>query len=68
MTDQITFSGWDRKIVEVLVDGVWYPGQLRSWDQADDGSWSGIVQWSAGPAENRLDRFTEARIRLSLEP
>ena len=28
----------DRKDVEVEVDGEWYDGELRSWDQADDGS------------------------------
>jgi hypothetical protein len=57
------YTGWDRKLVEVLVDGTWHSGLLRSWDQAEDGSWSGMVEWSAGPAENRLDRFDEASVR-----
>ena len=38
-----TYSGWARKDVEVLVDGTWYDGELRSWDRAGSGSWSGVV-------------------------
>ena len=34
------YTGWDRKEVEVEVNGRWYDGELRSWDQADDGTWS----------------------------
>lgn len=58
-----TYHGWDRKEVEVLVDDEWRPGELRSWDQADDGTWSGIVSWSAGVMSTHLDRFPADRIR-----
>ena len=30
-------------MVDVLHEGSWYPGELRSWDQSDDGSWSGMA-------------------------
>ena len=59
-----TYIGWDRKDVEVLADDdTWHPGELRSWDQAEDGSWSGIVTWQASPGERRIDRFPADRIR-----
>ncbi len=63
MLQSFTYHGWDRKLVEVLVDDVWHPGELRSWDQADDGTWSGVVSWSAGVMRNHLDRFPADRIR-----
>lgn len=57
------YTGWDRKDVEVLVDGTWYRGELRSWDRDTAGQWSGMVTWSAGPAQNYLERFPADRIR-----
>ena len=62
MTEHV-FTGWDRKEVEVLVDGTWHPGELRSWDAEDDGGWTAMVTWSAGPAEQRLDRFPADALR-----
>lgn len=59
----VIYSGDDRIEVEVLVNDQWRPGELRSWDQADSGTWSGIVSWSAGPMRNHLDRFPADRIR-----
>ena len=57
------YIGNDRKAVEVEVDGQWYDGELRSWDQADDGTWSGMVTWRRAPGELFLDRFPADRIR-----
>jgi hypothetical protein len=57
------YTGWDRKEVEVEVDGRWYDGELRSWDQADDGSWSGIVSWRRAVGETLIDRFQAGQIR-----
>lgn len=61
------FSGEDRREVEVLVDGRWHYGEQRSWDQADDGTWSAMVTWSEAPGMNSLDRFAADRIRLARE-
>lgn len=49
--------------VEVEVDDVWYPGRLRSWDRANDGTWSGQVTWSPTGDDDQTDRFTEDEIR-----
>ena len=62
-----TFIGKDRKAVQVKVDGTWYAGELRSWDQADDGSWSAIVTWRRQPGEILVDRFPAERIRFAGE-
>lgn len=48
----------------MLVDGTWRYGALRGWYRDDEGDWSGTVQWSAGEAQNRLDRFEAASIRV----
>ena len=42
---------------EVEVDGMWYDGELRSWAQADDGTWSAIVTWRSRPGEVFINRF-----------
>ena len=61
----VVYAGEDRREVEVLDDtGVWHYGEQRSWDQADDGTWSATVTWSAAPGENRIDRFPADRLRL----
>lgn len=52
----------------MLVDGVWRYGELRGWHRDEEGAWSGTVQWSAGPAQNRLDRFEAALIRTQTGP
>lgn len=58
------YRGLDRKLVEVLVDGTWWPGELRSWDQAaDDGSWSGMAEWTTEPGSTFLGRVPAARLR-----
>src|SRR5215213_2105616 len=35
------------KLVEVLADGVWHPGELEAW-RAQDGRWRGYVRWTVG--------------------
>ena len=64
MTEQHhVYNGHDRKDVEVLVDGTWYAGLLHSWDQAEDGSWSGMVEWTTEPGSTYLQRKPAERIR-----
>lgn len=48
--------------VEVLVDGAWYPGELRAWTSTPDG-WVAQVQWRRAVAENRLSNFHEDQVR-----
>jgi hypothetical protein len=61
----VFYTGHDRVEIEVQdPSGVWCYGELRSWHQASDGSWSGMATWSSGPSENRIDRFPAERIRL----
>jgi hypothetical protein len=62
------YTGNDGKAVHVEVDGEWYDGELRSWDQADDGTWSGIVTWRRAPGELLLDRLPSERIREATTP
>lgn len=64
---RVVYSGEDRVEVEVLVHGDdgkrWVSGELRSWDQADDGSWSAMVSYRLGVAQQYLERFDQAAIR-----
>jgi hypothetical protein len=57
------YSGLDRILVEVLVDGTWYPGELRSWDLVEDGTWSGMVEWTTEPGSTYLGRVPGTMIR-----
>lgn len=57
----------DRPDVEVLVDGTWWPGELRAWERRDDGWW-GNVQWRTKPGETRIDTLPEHRIRPDTWP
>lgn len=57
------YRGLDRKLVEVLVDDTWWPGELRSWDQAEDGSWSGMAEWTVEAGSTFLGRVPATRLR-----
>lgn len=61
------YSGNDRLEVEVLVHGAegkaWVAGELCSWDQADDDTWSAMVPYRIGVAQQYLERFDQAAIR-----
>jgi hypothetical protein len=61
------YSYADRPDVEVLIGDTWHPGELRAWFPQPDGTWQGNVQYSTGPAENRLDTFPQDQIR-QVEP
>jgi hypothetical protein len=52
----------ERPDVEVEVDGVWYPGELRGW--WDRGGVRLMdAQWRARPTETRIDTFPVSRVR-----
>jgi len=50
------------KLVEVLVDGTWYPGELRAWQKLE-GRWRGDVVYTVGVGMRKLGWFLEDRLR-----
>jgi hypothetical protein len=38
----------ERPDVQVRIDGVWYPGELRMWQRRKDGWWANVT-WRTGP-------------------
>lgn len=58
-----TFHGHDIPVVEVCVDGVWYPGDLRAWRQHDDSSWTAQVSWTRAAGETFMDVFAAEDVR-----
>lgn len=63
-----TYTGEDRKDVEVLVDDAWLAGELRSWDRDESGAWTGMVTYRTGPGQTYLERFPADRIRQVTRP
>jgi hypothetical protein len=65
MPEPIVYAPIDRPMVAVLVIGelgnTWCVGDLRMWDQRDEGWWGDVV-YSSGVAENRVDWFPAERI------
>lgn len=62
MATQRVYPPAEQPEVEVLVDGSWYPGDLRSWTSTPDG-WVAQVRWNRAPGENLLGNFPEDRVR-----
>jgi len=58
----------DRPEAEVLVDGVWYSAEVRSWMIDDAGDWWASCSWSKGPGDNYLDTVPAARVRQAGGP
>ncbi|PUA79204.1 hypothetical protein [Nocardioides currus] len=63
MSEIVTFRPDERPDVEVLVDEVWFTGELRQWKQLSDGSWTGQVTWRSSACVNRIDTFPASSIR-----
>lgn len=54
----------DRPDVEVLVDGIWCPGQLRMWAPEGQAGWLADVQYQPpGTHNNALGTFTPEQVR-----
>jgi hypothetical protein len=51
-----------RPDVEVMVDGTWWPGELRGWWDRD-GVRLMNVQWRTGPSQVRLDTVLAELVR-----
>jgi len=57
-----TYKPHERPDIEVLVNGIWYPGQLRaSWRR--HGRKFHSVSWTERPGMTRLDTVPAARVR-----
>lgn len=58
----IVFAPGDRPDVEVRVDGVWCPGELRMWQQRG-GDWWAQVNYRSEPGTNRITTVHERDVR-----
>jgi len=63
MRDPIVYRPADRPEAEVLVDGTWWPAEIRMWVQHHDGTWTADVGYATAPAENRIGTFPADRLR-----
>jgi hypothetical protein len=50
------------KLLEMLVDGVWHPGELEAW-RSQDGCWLGYVRWTVGVGMRHLGWVDRDRLR-----
>ena len=51
----VVFQGFDCPDVEVMRDGAWHHGELRSWHQTEAG-WEAVVQYNVVPGMTYLER------------
>jgi len=57
------YRPYERPDVEVLVEGTWWPGELRGyWDRG--GRRLMNVSWRTAPGMTRLDTVPAERVRL----
>jgi hypothetical protein len=55
---------WNTRPVEVLIDGIWRPGELQVYRQRD-GRWEGWVRWSASPGSQYIGWYAAAELRAA---
>lgn len=58
------YSPSDRPDIQVRRDGVWCQGELRMWQQREDGAWWANVSWRPGPNATYLDTVPADDVRL----
>ena len=63
MRETSVFGAAERPEIEVLIDGTWYPGELRAWIPAEEGAWNGNVSYSTGVGQTYLATVPEDRIQ-----
>lgn len=68
MRQIVTYRADERPDVEVELDGLCYPGELRMWRQDDHGSWTAQVTWRRRPGENHIGDFPRDRVRELPDP
>jgi hypothetical protein len=61
------YTGHDMPEVEVLIDGVWYFGDLRAWTPVGETGWQATVSYNVSPGEWRVDQFPAERVRKAEE-
>jgi hypothetical protein len=54
--------------VEVLVDGTWYPGELRAWFPVGDDGWNANVNCRTGVAQQYLATVPADHVREVSSP
>jgi hypothetical protein len=58
----VVFQGDNRPGIQVLREGDWHGGELRSWHQRDTG-WVAEVQYRVGHETTYVERVTSDRVR-----
>lgn len=53
----------DPPMVQVLVDGAWWPGHVIAQEQREDGGWDVHVHYSRAPGKRRSGTFDKADVR-----
>jgi hypothetical protein len=62
--DYREYGPHERPKVEVLVEGVWYPGRLRAWSRPSNGGpWWGNVIYRSAPGKRHVATVHQSRIR-----
>jgi hypothetical protein len=62
MPERIIYAPLERPDVEVVVDGTWWPGEVRMATELVDGTWSHSVQYRTGEGQF-LGTFTDDQVR-----
>lgn len=62
MTSRV-FRPDERPDILVTIEGVEYPGELRMWQQRDDGSWWAQVNWRSASGSTRIDTVPADDVR-----
>ena len=69
--DYRDFPFGERPDVEVLVDGVWYPGELRAWSRPfpnAGGIWWGNVDYRTGTGQHHFVTVHSDQVRNAAPP
>jgi hypothetical protein len=65
------FPFGERPDIEILVDGVWYPGELRAWSRPfpnAGGMWWGNVDYRTGRGRHRFATVHSDQVRNAEPP
>jgi hypothetical protein len=58
----VFYAPGERPDVEVLIDGNWYPGELRMWTKSGV-RWAANCSYRTAPGNTRLDTFDQDEVR-----
>jgi hypothetical protein len=69
LDDYFDYPRDQRPEVEVLVDGIWWPGKLRAWSRpANFGPWWGNVTYRSDQGRERVATVHMDRLRHAPPP